>query len=258
MEKNLERARKHKFHSLHYVAPNDPIRIYEDSNYSIILEREDTELMVYWACESITDLLEGLHLISDEFRGEKIKLKFIPPEFVNALENHDYKVCCEFVDFWIKDLNKHNWSISDTSFIRSLNKEEISVASEVTQTCSGLSRGFEGEEEISIKEWLEGESNEVFAAIEDDEVIGICMMSVYDSNSGKVAWLRELAVNPKFQRRGIGRSLAKYGIEWGVNKGAIKSFLATDIENTPAINLYKELGYVQASNRGEIVITKHL
>ena len=258
MEKIIARAKNYKFHSLHYVVPDEPIMIMEENSHILIVEKHGSQEKIHWACESLENLIEGLNSLTDKFKGEEIAFGFVPPEFVKGLENEGYKVKCEFVDFWIKDLEKCNWDIPVTTYIRPLHENEAIVASSITQSCRGQSRGFDGEDEEAIALWLSDDDNEVFAAIEDDEIVGICMMSTYKKNKETVAWLRELAVHPSFQRKGIGRSLAKSGLEWGKRKGATQSFLATDAENFPAINLYNELGYKQAEGRGEINIYKQL
>lgn len=43
-----------------------------------------------------------------------------------------------------------------------------------------------------------------------------------------------------------------HGINWGIENGAKRSFLAVDAENINAIKLYKSLGYKRKDERGQI------
>ena len=144
------------------------------------------------------------------------------------------------------------------SNIRPIEMNEISLASAITKSCKGLSRGFNGEEQETLEEWINDDDNTILGAIVDEKIIGICMMGTYKSNKEKVAWLRELAVHPNYQNRGIGRSLIQYGLDWAIGRGATQSFLATDVENDNAIYLYTKHGYVKQDGRGEIVMGKKL
>ncbi len=58
-----------------------------------------------------------------------------------------------------------------------------------------------------------------------------------------------LAVNPKYQRRGIARSLVLSGIRRSVRKGARRAFLEVRVSNEPARKLYASLGFTGSSLR---------
>lgn len=254
----VSKARDYKYHSFEYVTPEKPILTIHKDNYLLIAEQEDSQVKIHWACESLEHLIEGINNLSSKLVGHKITLNFIPVEFIQGLENEGCQIKCEFIDFWIKDLQNTLLDIPTKESIRVLNKNETSIASDITRSCKGLSRGFNGENEASILEWLENDRNEIFVALENNQMVGLCMMGSYQNNQTTIAWLRELVVHPNHQRKGIGKALALTGLEWGKNKGATKSFLATDIENYPAITLYEALGFKPASNRGEVQMFKHL
>lgn len=258
MERIIEKAKTYKYHSLHYVVPEEPILILDEDGYILMAEKHASKIKIHWACNALDHLIRGLNHLSDQFIGNEITLEFMPPEFIKDFEKEGYQVKCEFADFWIKDLDKCKLEMPNKANIRPLHNEETHTASLITKSCIGLSRGFDGDDEASISSWLNGDDNEIFAAIEDERIVGICMMGTYKNNGAIVAWLRELAVHPDYQRKGIGRSLAEFGLKWGKDKGATQSFLATDVENTPAIKLYNDLGYKQVEDRGEIIIFKHL
>lgn len=256
MDKIIAKAKSYKHHSLHYVEPDGSIYIVNEESHILIAEKHESNIQIHWACDSLDSLLKGLNTISEKLKGEEVSFEFVPPEFIKGLEKEGYHVKCEFTDFWIKALDKCEIDLPNTTEIRPLKKNETNMASLITKSCKNLSRGFDGENEEAIIDWLNGDDNEVFAAIEDDKIVGICMMATYENNDVTVAWLRELAVHPDHQRKGIGRNLAKFGLNWGKSKGASKSFLATDVENSPVIKLYNELGYKQVEGRGQINVIK--
>ncbi len=258
MNELLTKAKGLTYHSLQYVTPENPGIIIEGDHYVLITEEQGARTKVHWAAHSLENLIEGLNLLSIDLRGKEVKLDFIPPDFVQGLESKGYKVLGEFTDFWIKNLMGCQWTPPQGTDIRQIEDKEAQTAAWVTKSCKGLSRGFDGEDQEAILEWLQEDDHLVFAAFEGEAMVGVCMMATYASGKETVAWLRELAVHPNHQRKGIARALAYAGLEWGKTKGATQSFLAADIENTPAISLYRDLGYEQADGRGEIQVFKNL
>jgi len=63
---------------------------------------------------------------------------------------------------------------------------------------------------------------------------------------------RLLAVNPRFQNRGIGYKLMEESIIWGRSHGANRSFLAVDKQNETAIRLYNKFGFICKDEVGQI------
>lgn len=61
--------------------------------------------------------------------------------------------------------------------------------------------------------------------------------------NGATCLLQHLAVSETFKRKGLGKSLFTYAIDTAFEKGAKVCNLWVDVENTPAINLYRKCGY---------------
>jgi GNAT superfamily N-acetyltransferase len=111
-----------------------------------------------------------------------------------------------------------------------------------------------------VAEWQRDDHSRVIVATADGQPLGHCLTSMYafGSAKGAVLWVRELAVDPGSQRLGIGRSLLDYALAWGRSQGAQRSFLACDVANHPAIQLYESLGYARNPGRGQInMISRH-
>lgn len=59
----------------------------------------------------------------------------------------------------------------------------------------------------------------------------------------KVMVVHTLAVNPKYMRQGISRSLMEFTRKYSLSLGMKAIRLDVSVENTPAIELYESLGY---------------
>ncbi|MCG8531199.1 MAG: GNAT family N-acetyltransferase [Desulfovibrionales bacterium] len=256
MDKVIKRARNYTYHSFQYVVPSEPAKVFEGEGYILVAEQDHDRVKLFWAADSLVSLKEAIKERARDLAPCEIVLEFIPPEFIEGLEENGFRIISEWVDFWLKDLQEKSWDFSLTAEIRLIEDSEIGIAAVVTRSCAGMSREFKGELEEGILEWMNQKDQEIFVATKNGQIVGICMMALYDGKQGKVAWLRELAVHPDYQYQGIGRSLAKVGLEWGQKQGCSTSFLATDIENFHAIRLYEKLGYQQQKGRGQINIAK--
>lgn len=90
---------------------------------------------------------------------------------------------------------------------------------------------------------------------ENNEIVGVSCVGIYGdcSPKGTTLWIREIAVNPSFQRRGIGKKLLNKSLYYGVTHGAKRGFLIADENNENALHLYRNIGF--NANTGEYAIT---
>jgi len=79
--------------------------------------------------------------------------------------------------------------------------------------------------------------------IDDQGRINACGLAV--SEKGYVS-LFDIVTRKECRRRGIGRILTNSLLNWGKQHQATKAFLQVTIENEPAFNLYRSLGFVEA------------
>lgn len=61
--------------------------------------------------------------------------------------------------------------------------------------------------------------------------------------------LLTLCVNPDYQRRGYGRKIFNLLLDRAMKLDAEKCFLEVRVSNTPAITLYRAMGFVQIGER---------
>ncbi|MEM3666891.1 MAG: ribosomal protein S18-alanine N-acetyltransferase, partial [Candidatus Bathyarchaeia archaeon] len=87
-------------------------------------------------------------------------------------------------------------------------------------------------------------------AEENGEVVGyiMCRIELGLSNFGfsgliKKGHIVSVAVLPQYRRKGIGQALIKKAMEGMQTYNAKQCFLEVRVTNTPAINLYKKLGF---------------
>src|SRR5574341_171716 len=66
-----------------------------------------------------------------------------------------------------------------------------------------------------------------------------------------------LAVHPHYRRKGMGRRLLEYYMRRAEERGAAKAFLEVRRSNSPAIELYKALGFYIVSVRPRYYSNNH-
>lgn len=90
---------------------------------------------------------------------------------------------------------------------------------------------------FSLEE-LNKENDDILVAnIEDDEVLGCCILTAAGENTLR---LRQMAVNERFQKRGIGDGLLHYCEKIAVDKGYNRIVMHA---RDTAIGFYEKMGY---------------
>lgn len=88
--------------------------------------------------------------------------------------------------------------------------------------------------------WQRSPCSEIFVAEDAGAVVG----SICCGHDGHRGWLYAVAVDPAFQRRGIGRKLVRQAEEWLGRQGILKIELMVRETNRRVIGFYAALGYV--------------
>lgn len=267
MKDIIDKVKQFQYTSLEFSDYNDisnSIICINNNESLFIYSIEDKKATIYWATNSKEDFFDGLkktiNLISQNQILKKAYIEFIPEYYISEMEDQGFMITNEWVDFWNNNLEIMCLEQQNSLIIRSIKKSEYQIASEVTKSCKDYSRGYRGETAEWIKEWNESEKSYIFVAEMNNEIIGICCISLYgfESEKGINLWVREVAVKPSYHSKKIGLSLVAFSINWGNRNGAVRSFLACDIENIPAIKLYEGLGYKRKTGRGQINMEKIL
>lgn len=236
-------AQKVPFNSLmysEYEDLKDSICLINEENLKILYNTSGVYPIIEFASSGIEPLIEFLKI--NPIKGA---LHFVPSESVSIFESIGFTILGQYADFIcnpLVDLNP-----DDSQRFTFASKKDIEELSKISQSCIGISRGFFGETKEWFSDWIS--ENNVIVEKENDEITGFCCVSIYNNNT--TLWIRELCVNPTHQKKGIGNKLVKNAITLGISKGAIKGFLAVDIENYSAIKIYEAYGFKQRDDSVE-------
>ena len=174
-----------------------------------------------------------------------------------AINKNEYMLMFDddnFHDFWINSLLPQYKFEGSYDF---LCESECADAFFVAKSCAGQSRGFTGETEQWFCDWLKGEEGgakdvgatdcAVLVHRTDGKITGISCTCIYahGNEKGAVVWVRMIAVIPEFQGRGIARNLLMQTLQYGVERGAKRAFLAVDLANKNAVKLYENAGFIR-------------
>jgi ribosomal protein S18 acetylase RimI-like enzyme len=255
-----ERAEGFQFTSMNYTDYS------EVSGFEIISEDDGLILMYgynqdkktyeyHFACNTAEELLGK---IDKDKRNAQIS--FVPEEWVERFKQFGFKVYAVFNDYVNPDIN----NIEVVSAPEFLTEEDCEAAARVTVACRGQSRGFHGETAEFMKAWIKGEEHAisdcgakgcaVFLHREDGKIVGVVCTATYayGSPKGPIAWIREIAVHPDYQRRGIAKKLILQALNFGKANGAVRAFLMADECNEHAIHLYGKLGFTANKDEKQI------
>jgi GNAT superfamily N-acetyltransferase len=88
----------------------------------------------------------------------------------------------------------------------------------------------------------------IYVALHEEEVVGVCALIKMDDEEYDYE-LAKMAVTPKAQGKSIGYLLGQKALEKAKLLGAKKVFLESNTILTPALNLYRKLGFETVTNR---------
>ena len=81
---------------------------------------------------------------------------------------------------------------------------------------------------------------EIFMALMDGDPVGCVALVRMSDNTMELA---KMAVDENYRGQGIGRSLIAAAIDWARSRGLHRLYLETNHTLTPAISLYKSMGF---------------
>jgi mycothiol synthase len=101
-------------------------------------------------------------------------------------------------------------------------------------------------EPTSLAEWRDGliggayfDADLWFVALHKDEIVGACLCAVYPET--QEAWVRQLGVAKKWQRRGVGRALMLHAFQTFYRRGHKAVRIGVEA-NAAAHRLYEQVG----------------
>lgn len=254
-----EHLKNYKYYSLDhteygYISDYDVIC---NNNQVILILGYNVEASLYelhWATSNASNLLREINK-----SNEKVLITFIPKEWIDEFKNK-FNIYAIWNDYFNNDISKSLQQVESIEFLKECDCNE---ASGVTISCRGQSRGFSGQTKEWLEQWikcvepnvvmLHGKDSAVLLHREDDHIAGIICVTIYghDRDNGAVLWVREIAVSPEYQRRGIAKKLLNQALFYGKCHGAKRGFLMEDECNENAIKLYESVGFVAKENEAE-------
>jgi len=225
---------------------------YEDISNSVLLKYDNESIILVDKSISPNELYfstnETERMLSDiDCYEEDLRINFVPHDFVELFKNHGFIEWAEYVDFFNEDIQgtEINALAQEPILLR---LSDCAMVSDMSKKCEQQSRGFTGESTEWFADWIK--ENDVILIKDNHEIIGFCCVSIYAN--GTILWIREIAVLPQYQSKGFGKKLIEQSIQYGVDRGAKRGFLAADILNRNAIGLYNSYGFIQKDTKGEL------
>jgi ribosomal protein S18 acetylase RimI-like enzyme len=163
-------------------------------------------------------------------------------------------------DYFNNDISKCSKHIEPIEILKVCDCKD---ASEVTLSCTNQSRGFSGQTETWMRQWIEGlELNAVALGSkncavlihrENNHIVGVVCIAIYghESERGPTLWIREIAIRPEYQGRGMAKKLLNQALFYGESHGAKRAFLMADELNENAIRLYESIGFTANKDEAE-------
>ncbi len=205
---------------------------------------------IYWAADSAEALIDAVRRSCSA-----ALVAFIPPEWKAALEKSGFQEYGILREYWINDI--YELQLDEFGDYNFLCDEDFAAAADVTMKCRWQSREFHGESEDWFRQWACGADPNaaecrnccVLVHKEGSKTAGIACVATYshESNDGAVVWIRELAVAPEYQGKGVGKKLLLQSLKYGMDNGAKRAFLMADDLNDIAKALYTKVGFAPSA-----------
>lgn len=103
--------------------------------------------------------------------------------------------------------------------------------------------GWEARQRKDVTAICQDESAEVWVALLDDKLAGYVGLRAHEADS--MGEVHILAVDPAFQRRGVGRALLKFSFDWIRQHGLTMALVETggDRGHAPSRATYESVGF---------------
>lgn len=262
-EKMQSRLDEFRYNSMRYIEFEEIKTydiLYDDKNIILIYgyNHENNSNQYHWACNEVEVLIGAM-----DSKESNVLITFVPKEWVNSLKEAGFQMYATWNDYFLDDLQ-----VFDKEFkLEKIKTHEYDIVSKITLACLGQSRGFSGQTMEWVRQWAEGRepalpsyaaNSSILVKKINDVIVGIICVATYshESERGAILWIREIAVHPDHQRKGIARELIKQAYQYGKMLGAKRAFLMADECNEHAIHLYESMGFRGCPDESEINMIK--
>lgn len=96
----------------------------------------------------------------------------------------------------------------------------------------------------------------LFAAWDEDRIVGVLTLVWYDVPSGRKAWIEDVVVDASQRGRGVGEMLVRTAVEHARKIGAARVSLTSSPQRTAAHALYRKVGFEEYGTSVFVLKTK--
>ncbi len=247
-EQIRERLGAYVHTSLHYAewAEVAHFSVLRDTPEAIVLYGYDREADVYAYHFAANDAPAVSDTLTRKHPNEK--LSFVPEAWIPQMESLGFSIQAIWSDYFADGLETR--AIAEAPVY--LSAADADAAARVTMACRGQSRGFTGQTPDWVRGWLAASApacpsstsdTAILGAFAGDRLCGVVCVGIYGEPERRILWIREIAVHPSEQGKGVGRRLLGQAFCYGVSHGADSAFLMADACNAHAIRLYAGMGF---------------
>lgn len=127
-------------------------------------------------------------------------------------------------------------------------KEITNYTPEIKSTIEHFLKLLQGNDkgisQHQLEEIISSENSYLFfAANTDDVFIGMLTIGIYQSPTGKKAWIEDVVVDETFRGQGIGENLIVFAIQFARQYQVSILTLTSSPAKVAANNLYKKIGF---------------
>lgn len=97
--------------------------------------------------------------------------------------------------------------------------------------------------ESSFCQILDSGCSHLFFVYYESCVAGMLTVGVYESPTGRKAWIEDVVVDPVFQGKGLGKKLVEHAIQFSEKMGANTLMLTSNPKRISANFLYQSQGF---------------
>ncbi|WP_051697599.1 GNAT family N-acetyltransferase [Prevotella sp. 10(H)] len=98
--------------------------------------------------------------------------------------------------------------------------------------------------ESYFKEILQSDNSHLFLILVNKDIAGMLTLGIYNSPTGKKAWIEDVVVDESFQGKGLGRSIVQYAVKFAEEAGVDTLMLTSRPSRVAANKLYQSLDFV--------------
>lgn len=229
-----------------------------DSDYVVIYGYNPEKCCheYHFACNTFSELMRHL-----ERRNENEQVTFVPEEWVEDLKAAGFAVNAVWKDYFSEELARY----TDNAPAVFLTDAGCTAASEVARACAKQSRGFYGQSAEWFSKWIAGKEPAVPDYVFDSRVIvemdrdmkGLVCVGLYGKSETPILWVKEIAVRPEHQGKGVAKKLMGQAFAYGAARHAKKAFLHVDECNEAALHIYEGMGFKPGSGEGQIDMARN-